>query len=338
MTKNLKFKDVSSLKKVGKESEVIKSPVITIVGMKRTIGNFLPVSHDGEGNETYIDKVEHLLGKRDGVRAEFIARKQEGIERRAHMNIIRDKFIEYLDKDGYKNNDKVETANKEDDFNEKWKKIFGWNCIIPNDLCISCPNCSLFGGWNSDSKAEKNNLSKSSKTFSRVRSFDTYSIQSGNECIITDESINGMKIGNQVAEDNSKATASNFHYYETVKAGVYFPFIVMIERATLFDVASYLKAIRWADNHGYGKYSARNGKFQTKIWAIGNGNPKFSILDILEQAKEIDEIKVDNFKELIKFEGNTIYEDSKIEELEDEFDEQFKEYFEDLIGYEKDGE
>ncbi|PRX21208.1 CRISPR type I-D-associated protein Csc2 [Orenia metallireducens] len=319
---DLKFNNIESLLKVGEESQLGNSPVVTIVGMKRTVGNFLPVSHDGEGNETYVDKVEGLLGKKDGVRAEFIARKQEGIERRGHINLIRNKINEFVKEDTYKDNKKVKQFIKADDFNKQWKVLFGNECIIPQSLCIACPNCSLFGGWNSNS---------GKKNFSRVRSFDTYSIQTDDDCIVNDEAINGMKIGNQVAEDSSKATSSNFHYYETVKAGVYFPFIVMIERATLFDVASYLKAIRWADNHGYGKYSARNGKFQTRIWAIGNGHPKFSVLDILEQAKEIDEIKVDNFKELIKFEGNSIYENSEIEELEDKFEGEFKKYFDELI-------
>lgn len=338
----LKFNNIDSLLKVGEESQLGNSPVITIVGMKRTVGNFLPVSHEGEGNETYVDKVEGLLGKNDGVRAEFIARKQEGIERRGHINLIRNKINEFVKRDTYTDNKKVKKFFKEDDFNKQWKALFGNECVIPHSLCIACPNCSLFGGWNSGN---------SKKTFSRVRSFDTYSIQTDDDCIVNDETINGMKIGNQVAEDSSKATSSNFHYYETVKAGVYFPFLVMIERATLFDVAAYLKAIRWADNHGYGKYSARNGKFQTEIWGISNGHPKFSILDILEEAEGLDSIEFENFKKLLEFEEEAILKDNEdeieiqiegekdsednniqsIEELEDKFEEEFKKYFDQLI-------
>lgn len=310
----LEFNNVKSLLAVGEDSQLGNSPVITIVGMKRTTSNFLPVSHEGEGNETYVDNIENLLGEDDGVRAEFIARKQEGIERRGHLNVIRKKIKEYAKK--------IDGAEM-DELNTLWNKYFDEDeCIIPGDLCIKCPNCSLFGGWDNSS---------GDKTFSRVRSFDTYSIQTDEDCIVTDESVQGMKIGNQVAEDNSDAGSANFHYYETVKPGVYFPFIVMIERATLFDVASYLKAIRWADNHGYGKYSARNGKFTTDIWAVANGHPKFSILDILEKANEVDEIKLDNYKELLKFEGRTIYDNDKIEELENKFEEEFEKYFEALI-------
>ena len=60
--------------------------VVTIVGVKTAKSRFLPVSHEGYSNETYIDKVE-LLGK---LRAEFIARKLKGIERRAHMSLFRE--------------------------------------------------------------------------------------------------------------------------------------------------------------------------------------------------------------------------------------------------------
>jgi len=330
--KALKFKGVKSLLNVGKTSSLGNSPVVTIMGMKRTTSNFLPVAHEGEGNETYVDKVDNLLGDKE-TRAEFIARKQEGIERRGHMNLIRKKVKEYAKK--------IDDSEK-DNLDDLWKDYFDEDkCVIPGDLCIECPNCSLFGGWNNDS---------GNKTFSRVRNFDTYSIQTDDECIVTDESVQGMKIGNQVAEDNSDAKSSNFHYYETVKPGIYFPFIIMIEQATLFDIVAYLKAIRWADNHGYGKYSARNGKFQTEIWAVANGHPKFSVLDILEEAKSAEEIKYNEFKAILDFEETALLKDneeqidikvedknnkeniSTIQELEEKFDEEFKKYFTALIN------
>ncbi len=320
----LRYNDVNDLLKVGVDSKLGNTPIVTIMGMKRTTSNFLPVSHDGEGNETYIDKIENLLGENDGVRAEFISRKQEGIERRAHMNIIRREIHEIVKKDKYKDTKKVIKFIKEKDYNKKWNALFNNECIIPHKLCIACPNCSLFGGWNSGNN---------NKTFSRARSFDTYSIQKDDSCIINDESVAGMKIGNQVKEDATSADSSNFHYYETVKPGVYFPFIVMIERATLLDVASYLKAIRWADNHGYGKYSARNGKFQSEIWAVANGHPKFSVLDILESAEDIDAIRYDNFKELLEFEGEVLLKsnENSIGELENKFAEEFEKYFDLLV-------
>ncbi|MBC7077128.1 MAG: type I-D CRISPR-associated protein Csc2, partial [Synergistales bacterium] len=60
--------------------------VVTIVGVKTVKTRFLPVSHEGYGNESYVDKLE-LLGK---TRAEFISRKLKGIERRAHMSLFRE--------------------------------------------------------------------------------------------------------------------------------------------------------------------------------------------------------------------------------------------------------
>src|SRR5215218_8152880 len=59
--------------------------IVTIVGVKTAQSRFLAVSHEGESNETYVDKIE-LLNK---VRAEFIARKMKGTERRAAMRLFR---------------------------------------------------------------------------------------------------------------------------------------------------------------------------------------------------------------------------------------------------------
>jgi len=74
---------------------------------------------------------------------------------------------------------------------------------------------------------------------------------------------------------------ASFHRYEYVKAGTRFPFITIIESPTLLDVAGYLASIKLADQHGYGKYSANHGKFETQFLAVSTGYPLFSVLDML---------------------------------------------------------
>ena len=73
------------------------SKIVTIVGIKTAQSRFLPVSHEGESNETYVDKVE-LLGK---MRAEFIARKMKGTERRSAMRIFRELTEDHGSGDGW---------------------------------------------------------------------------------------------------------------------------------------------------------------------------------------------------------------------------------------------
>ncbi|MBL7183014.1 MAG: type I-D CRISPR-associated protein Csc2 [Anaerolineae bacterium] len=238
-------------KKVAKP--IYTRQVATIIGVKTAKSRFLPVSHEGHGIETYIDKVE-LLGK---TRAEFIARKLKGIERRAHMALFRELVEQRTD------------GNWQAFFADK----FGKECVVPDGLCIACWNCSLFGGLEPGRRA----------TFSRIRYFDTYSAEDMVECVAMLESEEGMGIGNQVYEDLSKERgAETYHLYEYVKAGTHFPFITIIESPTLLDVAGYLWAVRRADEHGYGKYSANHGKFDTEFLAVSTGYPRFSVLDMLE--------------------------------------------------------
>ncbi len=226
--------------------------VVTIVGVKTAKTRFLPVSHEGHGIETYVDKLE-LLGK---VRAEFIGRKLKGIERRAHMGLFRE-MVEQRTTNGWE---------------EYFQAHFDKPCTIPDALCIACWNCSLFGGLEAGKGA----------TFSRIRYFDTYSIEDAADCIAMEGSEEGMGIGNQVYEDVNKARgAETYHLYEYVKAGTRFPFITIIESPTLLDVAGYLHAVRRADVHGYGKYSANHGKFDTRFLVVATGYPRFSVLDML---------------------------------------------------------
>jgi len=244
--------------------------IVTIVGVKTTASRFLPVSHAGYSNETYVDKLD-LLGK---TRAEFIGRKLKGIERRAHMTLFREM---------------VEAQPKDAEQSVDWRKFFaakfGKECTIPDGLCIACWNCSLFGGLEAGKGA----------TFSRIRYFDTFSVEDAAECIQTDDSPEQMAIGNTVGEDLSvERGEASFHRYEYVKAGTRFPFITIIESPTLLDVAGYLAAVKLADQHGYGKYSANHGKFETQFLAVSTGYPLFSVLNMLPWLEQGELTKPQN--------------------------------------------
>lgn len=231
--------------------------LVSIVGVKTVQSRFLAVSHEGESNETYVDKVE-LMGK---VRAEFIARKMKGTERRSAMRIFRELAEEY----------------SENGWEETFKSWFGTKqpCRIPNALCTLCWNDSLFGSLEAGRGA----------TFARVRYFDTFSLEDAAECIASTSSEEGLAIGNTVDEDLSRDRGSaSLHYYEYIKAGTHFPFITVIESPTLLDISGILNAISAADSRGYGKYSANSGKFSTDVLAVSTGLPKFSILDMLAWA------------------------------------------------------
>ena len=239
--------------------------VVTITGIKTATSRFLPVSHEGYSNETYVDKLD-LLGI---TRAEFIGRKLKGIERRAHMNLFREMVAstELSEEQGVPSEEGQEIS-----WETTFENQFGAACKLPDKLCLACWNCSLFGGLTPGKGA----------TFSRVRYFDTFSIEDATVCIQTDDSPEEMAIGNTVGEDLSEERGeASFHRYEYVKAGTRFPFITIIESPTLLDVAGYIASVKLADQHGYGKYSANNGKFKTGFLAIATGYPMFSVLDML---------------------------------------------------------
>jgi hypothetical protein len=277
--------------------------VVTIAGIKTVKTRFLPVSHEIYSNESYVDKLE-LLGK---TRAEFISRKLKGIERRAHMSLFREM---------------VERKS-----GNKWQQFFAAKfdkeCTIPDNLCIACWNCSLFGGLEAGKGA----------TFSRIRYFDTYSIEAAEDCIAMEGSEEGIGIGNQVYEDvNRPRTAETLHYYEYVKAGTRFPFITIIESPTLLDVAGYLHAVRRADEHGYGKYSANHGKFDTEFLVVATGYPRFSVLDMLQWADE-GTLESRFAKQDVRFDdlnGSVTLFGDEIEALAGKLTEAFEEYFQAL--------
>lgn len=240
--------------------------VATIVGLKTTTSRFLPVSHEGYSNETYVDKLD-LLGIN---RAEFIGRKLKGIERRSHMNLYRE-MVESIEQS--EKQSALFDEGQENSWNTFFEEQFGAACKLPDKLCLACWNCSLFGGLTPGKGA----------TFSRIRYFDTFSIEDAAMCVQTDDSPEEMAIGNTVGEDLSEERGeASFHRYEYVKAGTRFPFITIIESPTLLDVTGYIASVRLADQHGYGKYSANNGKFKTDFIAIATGYPMFSVLDMLE--------------------------------------------------------
>ncbi|MBC7261579.1 MAG: type I-D CRISPR-associated protein Csc2, partial [Chloroflexi bacterium] len=228
----------------------------------------------------------------------------KGIERRAHMSLFRELVEQKTD------------SNWQEYFAAKFDK----ECTIPDSLCIACWNCSLFGGLEAGKGA----------TFSRIRYFDTYSVEDAVDCIAMEGSEEGMGIGNQVYEDVNKGRgAETYHLYEYVKAGTRFPFITIIESPTLLDVAGYLHTVRRADEHGYGKYSANHGKFDTEFLVVATGYPRFSVLDMLKWADEgtlesrFDERKV-HFDDLS---GSVAFFGEEIEALAGKLTEAFEEYF-----------
>jgi CRISPR type I-D-associated protein Csc2 len=278
--------------------------VVTITGIKTVKTRFMPVSHEGHGIETYVDKVELL----DKTRAEFISRKLKGIERRAHMSLFRE-LVEQ----------KLATENDKS-WQGFFKAKFDKECTIPDNLCVACWNCSLFGALEAGKGA----------TFSRIRYFDTYSVENAEDCIAMEGSEEGMGIGNQVYEDvNMPRGSETYHLYEYVKAGTRFPFITIIESPTLLDVAGYINAVRRADEHGYGKYSANHGKFETEFLAVATGYPRFSVLDMLKWAdsgtlKGLFEMRAVQFDDL---NGSVSFFGKEIEELAGQLQTAFNDYY-----------
>jgi CRISPR type I-D-associated protein Csc2 len=307
---------------------IYKRQVATIVGVKTAASRFLPVSHAGYSNETYVDKLD-LLGK---SRAEFIGRKLKGTERRAHMTLFR----EMVERSQRKLLDKRRTEELKDKPEEEQEQLkafaadwqsffssrFGKECKIPDGLCIACWNCSLFGGLEAGKGA----------TFSRIRYFDTFSVEDAVECVQTDDSPEQMAIGNTVGEDLSvERGEASFHRYEYVKPGTRFPFITIIESPTLLDVAGYLAAVKRADQHGYGKYSANHGKFKTEFLAVSTGYPLFSVLDMLGW---VEQGTMNNPREQVKFESAagepvSLY-GTEIAEIQSQLEDQFNAYISSL--------
>jgi CRISPR type I-D-associated protein Csc2 len=310
------IKDVLEPIVLDKKTKVVKASMVkravSIVGLKTATTRFLPVSHEGYSTDTYIDRVDVV----DANRAEFIGRKMKGIERRAHMSMFRELLEDLSGKS----------------WQDAFQQFYGKECIIPDGLCLACWNCSLFGGLEAGKGA----------TFSRIRYFDTFSVEPTELAVAMEGSDEGMAIGNTVSEDLSKKRGSDsYHQYEYVKAGTHFPFITIIENPTYLDVIGYLKAVKIADIHGYGKYSANHGKFDTQFLAVSTGFPRFSVLDMLEWAGNDYSIgnivtKFDTDSSDIEFEGNTSEPitilGAEIEDMTSNLAEEFKEYLDIIKG------
>lgn len=278
--------------------------VVTIVGVKTVTNRFLPVSHEGYSNETYVDKVD-LLGR---SRAEFISRKMKGIERRMHMALYREL---------------AEAQNGIASWQEFWQKHYGSLGVIPDGLCLADWNSSLFGGL--DAKGQM-------ATFSRIRYFDAFSIEDTADCVGSMDN-EEMGIGNQVYEDlvadkegkKRGRGSETYHLYEYVKSGTRFPFITIIESPTELDVVGMIHTIRRADAHGYGKYSANHGKFSTEFLAVATGYPRFSVLDMLQRAGEDKDLLPEN-PQFDGLQAPIILRGNEIEELAGRLQEAFAAY------------
>ena len=278
--------------------------VVTIVGVKTVTNRFLPVSHEGYSNETYVDKIDLL----DRTRAEFISRKMKGIERRMHMALYREL---------------AELHNNGESWQSFWKKHYGSIGVIPDGLCLADWNSSLFGGL--DAKGQM-------ATFSRIRYFDAFSIEDTADCVGSTDN-EEMGIGNQVYEDlvadktgkERKRGSETYHLYEYVKSGTRFPFMTMIESPTLLDVASMLHTIRRADGHGYGKYSANHGKFSTDLLVVATGYPRFSVLDMLKQANNNENLLSEN-PQFDSLQPPVVLQGDDIEKLANQLPEAFTTY------------
>lgn len=249
---------------------------VTIVGLRTATTRFVPKSHEGFSNEAYVDK-EWILGDK---RAAFTARKQKATERRSHMRLLR----QHLD-------GPAQLAGKADSkgkFEEKDRKIVltaneDWHCELPHLLCLRCPNCTLFGGLRPGSQFA---------LLARARYQDSFSLEPTRLCVANEESdsgdmgVDGMAIGNTQSERlHSARSSSSFFYYEYVRPGTHFPFVLTILDPSVLDVAGTLAAIDLASVTGYGSYSSNQGKFRTHLLGLAIGLPRFSVLDMIDWTR-----------------------------------------------------
>ena len=119
----------------------------------------------------------------------------------------------------------------------------------------------------------------------------------------------------------------------TSKLAHVFHSLLIIESPTLLDVVGYLTSVKLADQHGYGKYSANNGKFKTEFLAMATGYPIFSVLDMLEWEWG-EGNNLSTLTENLKFENVTneplVLLDDEIAVLQTQLDEAFNAYVEAL--------
>lgn len=207
-----------------------------------------------EGEFT-LDKVEI-----EGVnRVEFLPTKQKAVERRAHMQIMREKGFE--------------------------------GCTIPNNLCVKCMNCSLFGAVNTDGvtvKVRVTTRSGQEKTEDVTYSLKSRILYSSSYSKQPADRIIDLKTHNAVDELTLETGQALFEV-EYVKEGAIFPSVVIIRDPTIYDFVLYVKALNLSQVLGYGAKTSHFGRFKNEIRAIIFSN-KFVVtpLDLI-QEKEVPE-------------------------------------------------
>lgn len=245
---------------------------VTLAGIMTSLSRFVPKSHEGFSNEAYVDK-EWILGYK---RVAFTARKLKASQRRAHIRLMREHLSANRSLTGNADaKGKFETSGKE----IATGKQQSWTCELPDKLCLRCPNCTLYGGLRPGSQFA---------LLSRARFQDSFSFEPTVACVANDESntgdmgIDGMGIGNTQFETlTSTRSSSSFFYYEYVRPGTHFPFVLTILDPDVLDVSGTLAAMALADSTGYGSYASNQGKFQTTVLAMALGLPRFSALDMI---------------------------------------------------------
>jgi CRISPR type I-D-associated protein Csc2 len=254
--------------------------VATIVGLRTTTTRFVPKSHEGFSNEAYVDK-EYILGEK---RVAFTARKQKAAERRSHMRLLRQHVNGLPELAGtLTGQGKFAVKEKAQGINIDAKEE--WRCELPHELCLRCPNCTLFGGLRPGAQFA---------LMARARYQDSFSLEPTRLCVANEESdsgdmgIDGMAIGNTQAEKlEAERSSSSFFYYEYVRPGTHFPFILTILDPSILDLSGLLAAIELAAVTGYGSYASNQGKFRTHMLALALGLPRFSVFDMIDWTKDL---------------------------------------------------
>jgi CRISPR type I-D-associated protein Csc2 len=167
--------------------------------------------------EFILDRIE--IGGKE--RIEFLPTKQKAVERRTHMG--------YLRSTGY---------------NE---------CVIPNQLCMKCINCGLFGAVQAERGREgRFNLK------SRILYSSAYSLQDADKITETKT---------QTAVDEvTQSTEQALFEIEYVIPGAIFPSIVVIRDPTYYDFLTYLKTLSQPTR--YGARTSLGGEIENTIVGI----------------------------------------------------------------------
>jgi len=189
----------------------------------------------------------------------------------------------------------------------------GYRCVVPDNLCGTCVSCFQFGSLNPD---------KGIAVKSRTNIVSSYSLQDSTEAISEDEEFHIMVHSDlrmeALPEEERRAS---IYTTEVIKPGTVFPFLVYIYSPSQFDVISYLKAHLLSDLRGYGSYSAIRGQMKSEFTAITK-DLVLSPSVLLNKNKEEVTKMLNN--------GVTVYGDSEIKALAEDF-EKLAEKYEDKL-------